>query len=103
MPLNITGRKDQGGYRCTAYNGIGDLDTADVFIAVQSKSISIFYMGIHFPLTACLYYLLYYFILLFILLIFFSFIMLFIVQCYKVFYLSLKSQAVLETDGHSLV
>ena len=38
MPLNITGRKDQGGYRCTAYNGIGDPDTADVFITVESKS-----------------------------------------------------------------
>lgn len=49
MPLNITGRKDQGGYRCTAYNGIGYPDTADVFIAVQSKPISIFLMGIYFP------------------------------------------------------
>ena len=38
MPLNIRGRKDQGGYRCTAYNGVGDPDTADVFITVQSKS-----------------------------------------------------------------
>ena len=41
MPLKITGRKDQGGYRCTAYNGIGDPDTADVFITVESKSNSI--------------------------------------------------------------
>ena len=38
MPFNITGRKDQGGYRCTAYNGIGDPDSADVYITVQSKS-----------------------------------------------------------------
>ena len=38
MPLKIRGRKDQGGYRCTAYNGVGDPDTADVFITVQSKS-----------------------------------------------------------------
>ena len=38
MPLNIRGQKDQGGYRCTAYNGVGDPDTADVFITVQSKS-----------------------------------------------------------------
>ena len=38
MPLIIRGRKDQGGYRCTAYNGVGDPDTADVFITVQSKS-----------------------------------------------------------------
>lgn len=38
MPFNISGRKDQGGYRCTAYNGIGDPDTAIVFITVQSKS-----------------------------------------------------------------
>ena len=45
MPLNITGRKDQGGYRCKAYNGIGDPDTADVFITVQSKSNSILVLG----------------------------------------------------------
>ena len=38
MPLNITGRKDQGCYRCTAFNSIGDPDTADVFITVESKS-----------------------------------------------------------------
>ena len=38
MPLYIRGRKDQGGYRCTAYNGVGDPDTADVFITVQSES-----------------------------------------------------------------
>ena len=38
MPLNIRGKKDQGGYRCTAYNSVGDPDTADVFITVQSKS-----------------------------------------------------------------
>ena len=38
MPLSITGRKDQGGYRCTAYNGIGDPDNVDVYITFQSKS-----------------------------------------------------------------
>ena len=42
MPLYIRGRKDQGGYRCTAYNGVGDPDTADVFITVQSESNSFF-------------------------------------------------------------
>ena len=46
IPLYITGRKDQGGYRCKAYNGIGDPDTADVFITVQSKSNSI--LGLDF-------------------------------------------------------
>ena len=45
MPLNITGRKDQGDYRCTAFNSIGDPDTSDVFITVQSKSNSILVLG----------------------------------------------------------
>ena len=48
MPFIIRGRKDQGGYRCTAYNGVGDPDTADVFITVQSKSncilVDVFYI-----------------------------------------------------------
>ena len=38
IPFNISGRRDQGGYRCTAYNGVGDPDSANVFIIVQSKS-----------------------------------------------------------------
>ncbi|XP_068686490.1 hemicentin-1-like [Montipora foliosa] len=36
MPLNITGKQDEGGYRCTADNGIGNAAISDVFITVQS-------------------------------------------------------------------
>ena len=39
MPLNITGKQDEGGYRCTAYNGIGNATTSDVFITVRCKSL----------------------------------------------------------------
>ncbi|XP_068686521.1 neural cell adhesion molecule 1-like [Montipora foliosa] len=35
MPLDITGKQNEGGYRCTAHNGIGNVATSDVFIAVQ--------------------------------------------------------------------
>ncbi|XP_068734408.1 uncharacterized protein [Montipora capricornis] len=35
MPLTITGKQNEGGYRCTAHNGIGNVVTSDVFIAVQ--------------------------------------------------------------------
>ena len=35
--IHITGKKDEGVYRCTADNGVGDPVTADVFITVQSK------------------------------------------------------------------
>ncbi|XP_068733650.1 fibroblast growth factor receptor 2-like isoform X1 [Montipora capricornis] len=35
MPLGITGKQNEGGYRCIAHNGIGNLVTSDVFIAVQ--------------------------------------------------------------------
>ncbi|XP_068685074.1 protein CEPU-1-like [Montipora foliosa] len=38
MPLNITGKQDEGGYRCTAYNGIGNATTSDVFITVRFYS-----------------------------------------------------------------
>ena len=37
MALNITGKQDEGFYRCTANNGIGNAATAEVFITVQSK------------------------------------------------------------------
>ena len=39
MPLDITGKQNEGGYRCTAHNGIGNVVTSDVFIAVQCKPI----------------------------------------------------------------
>ena len=37
MPLNITGGKDKGGYRCTADNGVGKSLTKDVFVDVQGE------------------------------------------------------------------
>ncbi|XP_068733267.1 neuronal growth regulator 1-like [Montipora capricornis] len=36
LSLTITGKQDEGGYRCTADNGIGDVAFSDVFITVQS-------------------------------------------------------------------
>ena len=38
MPFLITGKQDEGIYTCTAYNGIGNPSTADVFVTVQCKS-----------------------------------------------------------------
>ncbi|XP_044180357.1 fibroblast growth factor receptor 2-like [Acropora millepora] len=35
MPLNITGEKDKGSYRCTADNGVGEPLIKDVFVGVQ--------------------------------------------------------------------
>ena len=37
--FTITGKQDEGAYRCTVDNGVGNAATADVFIVVQSKSI----------------------------------------------------------------
>ena len=37
-PFNITGKQDQGIYRCTANNGIGNAATANVIVIVQCKS-----------------------------------------------------------------
>ena len=36
--FNITGKQDEGNYRCTANNGIGNPATGDIFITVESKS-----------------------------------------------------------------
>ena len=38
MPIIITGEHDEGVYRCTANNGIGNPATADVFVTVHCKS-----------------------------------------------------------------
>ena len=37
MPLNITGVKDIGNYRCTADNGIGKPLRKDVFVDVKGE------------------------------------------------------------------
>ena len=37
MPLTNIRRTDEGGYRCSAYNGVGNLATKDVFITVYCK------------------------------------------------------------------
>ena len=49
MPLiNIT-RQEEGGYRCTADNGVGSPDTKDVFITVQCKCWNcIYFFNINF-------------------------------------------------------
>lgn len=38
MPLKITGKQDEGAYRCTAGNGIGNPAKGNVFITVLCKS-----------------------------------------------------------------
>ena len=37
FPLTITGKEDEGFYRCTAENGVGSPDSKDVFVTVASK------------------------------------------------------------------
>ena len=37
FPLNIGGEEDEGTYRCTADNGVGNSVTRDVFITVLGK------------------------------------------------------------------
>ena len=37
FPLNIIGEEDEGTYRCTADNGVGNSVTKDVFITVLGK------------------------------------------------------------------
>lgn len=38
FPLNITGKGDEGAYRCTADNDVKDSVSKDTFIIVQRKS-----------------------------------------------------------------
>lgn len=40
FPVTITGKHDEGVYRCTADNGVGSPDSEVVYFAVQSKSCS---------------------------------------------------------------
>ena len=37
FPLTITGKQDEGGYRCTADNGIGNPASQNVYICVESE------------------------------------------------------------------
>ena len=37
FPLTITSKQDEGGYRCTADNGIGNPASQVVYIIVESK------------------------------------------------------------------
>ena len=39
FPLTITGKEDEGSYRCTAENGVGSPASKDVFVTVASKII----------------------------------------------------------------
>ena len=39
FPLIISGKEDEGGYRCTASTGVGSPDSRIVFVFVQSKLI----------------------------------------------------------------
>ena len=39
FPLTITGKEDEGGYRCAADNGVGNPDSEVTFINVQCRSI----------------------------------------------------------------
>ena len=46
MPLTGIRRQEEGGYRCTANNGIGEPVSSDVFITVQCE----YYNGHLIPL-----------------------------------------------------
>ena len=37
FPLTISGKQDEGGYRCNASNGVGSFDSRIVYVFVQSK------------------------------------------------------------------
>jgi len=37
FPLTITGKEDEGGYRCIAHNGIGSPASQVVYIIVEGK------------------------------------------------------------------
>ena len=37
FPLIISGKQDEGGYRCNASNGVGSPDSRIVYVFVQSK------------------------------------------------------------------
>ena len=39
FPLIISGKQDEGGYKCAAINGVGSPDSRIVYVLVQSKLI----------------------------------------------------------------
>ena len=39
FPLIISGKQDEGGYKCNASNGVGNLDSRIVYVFVQSRLI----------------------------------------------------------------
>lgn len=41
FPLTITGKQDEGGYRCTADNGVGNPESDVTFISVQCRCMKI--------------------------------------------------------------
>ena len=41
FPLTITGKQNEGLYRCTADNGIGSPATEEVFITVHRESVNV--------------------------------------------------------------
>ena len=41
IPLIITGKQDEGGYKCTTSNGVGGPDSKIVYVLVQSRWILI--------------------------------------------------------------
>ena len=57
FPLIISGKQDEGGYRCNASNGVGSPDTRIVYVFVQSKLISkkIYFHREYYPscVTSC--------------------------------------------------
>ena len=43
FPLIITGKQDEGAYRCTADNGVGSPDSRTIFVFVAREFNGIFY------------------------------------------------------------
>ena len=52
FPLNISGEEDEGTYRCTADNGVGNSVTRDVFITVLGK-FNLFWEPLAFSFNLC--------------------------------------------------
>ena len=44
FPLTISGKQDEGAYKCTADNGVGNAANRTVNVFVQSESVSLCYL-----------------------------------------------------------